>query len=87
MTATHLQYLPEDGLSGKGNFSVSPKGYIVRSLFVDVLKDLNSYVEKEKIRKPVVLIMDGASPHLSLEAAAYCKENQIQPWIQPWLCQ
>ena len=81
MAATHLQNLPEDGLSGKWNFSVSPKGYIVRSLFVDVLKYLNTYVEQEKIKKPVVLIMDGASPHLSLEKAAYCKESQIQPWL------
>ena len=73
--------LPEDGLSGKWTFSVAPKGYITRPLFVEVLQDINNYVEKNQIQKPVVLILDGASPHLSLEAAAYCKANQIQPWL------
>ena len=73
--------LPEDGLSGKWTFSVAPKGYITRPLFVEVLQDINNYVETNQIQKPVVLILDGASPHLSLEAAAYCKANQIQPWL------
>ena len=73
--------LPEDGLSGKWTFSVAPKGYITRPLFVEVLQDINNYVEKNQIQKPVVIILDGASPHLSLEAAAYCKANQIQPWL------
>ena len=81
IAAAHLQNLPEDGLSGKWNFSVSPKGYITRPLFVEVLKDINSYVEKNNIPKPVTVVLDGASPHLSIEAAAYCKENQIQPWL------
>ena len=81
MAATHLQNLPVGDKSGKWSFSVSPKGYIVRSLFVEVLKDINKYAEEKNIKKPIVLIMDGANPHLSLEAAAYCKENQIQPWL------
>ena len=81
MAVTHLQNLPENGLSGKWNFSVSPKGYIVCSLFLDVLKDINNYVQQKQIKKPVILIMDGASPHLSLDAAAFCKANQIQPWL------
>ena len=81
MAAAHLQNLPEDGLSGKWNFSVSPKGYITRPLFLEVLKDINSFVEQNTIQKPVIVILDGASPHLSIEAAAYCKANQIQPWL------
>ena len=79
MAVTNLQNLPEDGLSGKWNFSVSPKGYIVRSLFLDVLKDINNYVQQKQQKKPVILIMGRASPHLSLDAAAFCKANQIQP--------
>ena len=80
IAATQMN-LPEDGLSGKWNVSVAPKGYITRPLFVEVLKDINTYVVEKDIPKPVVVILDGASPHLSIEAAAYCKANQIQPWL------
>ena len=81
MAATHLQNLPEDGSSGKWSFSVSPKGYITRPLFLEVLEDINTYVERKQIKKPVVVILDGASPHISIEAADFCKTNQIQPWL------
>ena len=80
IAATQMN-LPEDGLSGKWNVSVAPKGYFTRPLFVEVLKDINTYVVEKDIPKPVVVILDGASPHLSIESAAYCKANQIQPWL------
>ena len=67
--------------SGQWKFSVSDKGYITRSLYVEVLADLDSYLTVHNIPRPVVLFIDGANPHISLEAAAFCKQKLIQPWL------
>ena len=62
-------------------FLCFPKRYITRPLFLEVLEDINTYIERKQIKKPVVVILDGASPHISIEAASFCKTNQIQPWL------
>ena len=66
---------------GKWGLSVSPKGFINQDLYLTVLTDLNSVVTQKKIKKPVLLFIDVASPHLSLKAAKYCIDNEIQPWL------
>ena len=78
---THLKDLPKDGKSGEWNFSVSEKGYITRDLYVEVLRDLDSFLSVKNIPRPVILFIDGANPHISLQAASFCKEKQIQPWL------
>ena len=78
---THLKDLPKNGLSGEWNFSVSDKGYITRELYVEVLKDLDKFLNERNIPRPVIIFIDGANPHISLEAATFCKEKQIQPWL------
>ena len=60
---------------------MSEKGYITRSLYVEVLRDLDKYLTEKDIPRPVILFIDGANPHISLEAAAFCKEKMIQPWL------
>ena len=76
-----LKDLPQDGKSGKWTFSVSEKGFITRELFVVVLQDLDFYLTQKNIERPIILFVDGASPHISLEAAKFCKSRQIQPWL------
>ena len=61
--------------------SVSPKGFVTRELHLDVLNDLDKYLGEKQITRPVWLFMDGASPHISLEALDFCKEEKIQPWL------
>ena len=75
----HLKDLDSTGKSGKWKFSVSEKGYITRELFLDVCKDLAVHLDEKKISRPVILFLDGASPHISLKAAEFCKKNGIQP--------
>ena len=67
--------------SGEWTFSVSEKGYITRELYLEVLRDLDKYLIEKDIPRPVIIFIDGASPHISLEAAAFCKEKEIQPWL------
>ena len=76
-----LKDLPKEGKSGKWTFSVSERGFITRELFIVVLKDLDCYLTQNNIKRPVILFVDGASPHISLQAAEFCKSQQIQPWL------
>ena len=61
--------------------SVSAKGFATRELYLDTLRDLDDYVEKHDIKRPVIIFIDGASPHISLEAAQFCRAKNIQPYL------
>ena len=79
MNYSYLSCLIYSDIAGAWNFSVSPKGYINQDLYVEVLKDLDQHLTKNNIQRPVLLIIDGAKPHISLQAAQFCLANQIQP--------
>ena len=74
-----MKALPADGQSGAWQFSVSEKGYINQDLFVEVLEDLDKYLTSRNIKRPVVLIIDGAKAHISLQSTNYCIAKKIQP--------
>ena len=44
-----------------------------------ILQDLVKFLDEKQIKRPVLLFMDGASPHISLAMADYCLEHGIQP--------
>ena len=77
----HLKDLPKDGLSGEWGLSVSPKGFVTSDLFVTILKDMDKYLSINSIQRPVILFIDGATPHISLEMRDFCIEKKIQPWL------
>jgi hypothetical protein len=78
---THLKNLPKDGKSGDWQMSVSPKGFVTRELHMEILHDLDKFLVTNEINRPVILFLDGASPHISLDALKFCKEKNIQPWL------
>ena len=61
--------------------SVSPKGFATRELYLESLKDLDQFLVKSNIERPVIIFIDGASPHISIEAADFCMSKKIQPWL------
>ena len=61
--------------------SVSPKGYITRDLFIEVLEDLHNFIVDNEIPTPVILFLDGAGPHISIDAADFCISHGIQPFL------
>ena len=67
--------------TGEWQMSVSPKGFVTRELHIEALIDLDKFLVTNSIERPVVLFLDGASPHISLEALHFCKEKEIQPWL------
>ena len=50
-------------------------------IFVTILEDLDNHLERNEIKRPVILFIDGASPHISMEMARFCRLKQIQPWL------
>lgn len=66
---------------GEWQMSVSPKGFVTRDLHLDVLKDLDNFLQAKHIERPVWLFMDGASPHISLDALDFCRKKKIQPYL------
>ena len=81
MAAQHLKNLPTNGKSGGWKFGVTANGYVTREAFMDILQDLDEYLVEKNVTRPVILFMDGQKGHISLEAAAFCKLKQIQPWL------
>ena len=61
--------------------SVSPKGFVTRELHIEALIDLDKFLVNNSIERPVLLFMDGASPHISIKGLHFCKEKGIQPWL------
>ena len=49
--------------------------------FVEILQDMDKFLSSRNIKRPVILIIDGASPHISLAMAKFCGEVKIQPWL------
>ena len=50
-------------------------------MFLEIIQDLDMFLTSHNIKRPVILIIDGASPHISLAMAQYCEMVQIQPWL------
>ena len=40
--------------------SVSPKGFATRELYLESLKDLDQFLVKSNIERPVIIFIDGA---------------------------
>ena len=50
-------------------------------MFFEILRYLDKFLSTRNIKRPVILIIDGASPHISLAMAKFCQEVMIQPWL------
>ena len=59
----------------------SSQGFVTSEMFVEILRDLNEFVTKQSIKLPIILFIDGASPHISLTIGKFCQENLSQPWL------
>ena len=73
--------MAKDGRTGEWKLCVPEKGYVTSETFIDILQDLVVKLEVDNIPRPVILFLDGASPHISLAMDEYCKCQNIQPWL------
>lgn len=67
------------GLDGfpEATFTHTSSGWMDSSAFVEYLKTLVTFAKDKDIQFPILLIVDGHSTHMSLEAAEYCRANNI----------
>ncbi|CAF3088028.1 unnamed protein product [Rotaria sp. Silwood2] len=66
------------------SFAISDSGWITKRLFTDWFK---SFIEHTKnVSKPVLLIMDNHSCHISIEVIELAKQNQILLLLLPPCC-
>ena len=66
MAKSHLRDMEKGGVSGEWRFSISDKGNQTRKTQMDGLKDLDDFLTKHDIPRPVILTYDGHLSHYSL---------------------
>ena len=71
--------LPENGRNGVWQFSYTVNGWVDRKSMVPFIQDIGDFLAREDIPRPVLLFMDGAKCHLSLEIAQLCTKLNVQP--------
>ena len=70
--------IPESGVAGKWQVSVTPNGYVTCEAFKDVVRDLDRHLTDKQIQRPVILFVDGFAGHLSPEISELCRELDIR---------
>ena len=80
---THLKNLPKDGKSGDWQMSVSPKGFVTREIHMEILHDIDKFLVTNEINRPVILFLDGASPHISLDALKFLQGEKHSTLVVP----
>ena len=72
-----LRNMPSNGVTGRWRHSGSPKGYVNREVYLEILGDLVEHIQEKNIPTPVVMFVDGYGGHLSPDISDYCSENGI----------
>lgn len=74
-----INSMPDGWLLGK-----SETGWMKSEIFYDyIVKGLNEWVKEEKIKKPVLIFVDGHKSHLTMRLSEYCHENGIILYALP----
>ena len=76
-----LQNLPKLGATGEWHIMNSPKGWMDRDVFLEMLKNFDQWLTQHNITRPVILFMDGHTSHYSIAICDFCDENQIKLWL------
>ena len=74
-----VRYLLKDGRSGVWQFSYTDNGWVNQNIMILIIQDLGDFIMSQEIPAPVLLFMDGAKCHISLEIAQLCTQLKIQP--------
>ena len=79
MAREKLKDLPKDGRSKEWQYSYTENGWVKQTTYLNIIMDIIKYIEGNDIKTPVLLFIDGASCHLSLDIAKLCLEHGVQP--------
>ena len=77
----HLSCL-EPGIStGNFLFSYTESGFVNKDVFYKIILDLDEYLTVNKTPRPVLLLIIGATCHISLKAWDLAKDKKIMLWL------
>jgi len=63
--------------------SAAAKGYQTGASWLHALKAFDEYLDKEKIQRPVVLMLDGHASRFDIDVLRFCREKQIHVFLSP----
>ena len=72
-----LASMPKDGMSGEWGFSYSENGWVTQEVYLDIVKDLGIFIQKQGIPTLVLLFLDRALCHLKLAISQLCNDLKI----------
>ncbi len=58
-------------------FTMAVTGFMNQALFLQFLHLFDKEITKKKVKRPVLLLVDGSSTHISLEASEFCHQRGI----------
>ncbi len=58
-------------------FTMAETGFMNQALFVQFLEFFDKEITLRKVKRPVILLVDGSSTHISYEASEYCHDRGI----------
>ena len=67
--------LPTNGRTGMWRYYYTSNRWVNKEIYIDILMDQVRYIKNKDIPLPVVLFRNGASCHLSIYMAEFCKLN------------
>ena len=62
-------------------YTYTSNGWFKQETYLDIIQDLTPFITTENIPIPVVLFIDGAKCHVSIEMAEICLKSRIQPLL------
>ena len=80
VSSNYMKYFPPGVKFGQSTISYSESGFVNMDIFMKILQDIHEYCVKN-VPLPVLLFIDGASCHISLEATTLAKELGIRLWL------
>ena len=81
VSAKYLSGLEPGIKTGKPRFSYTNTGFVNTDVFLTILEDIHEYCVESETPLPVLLFLDGASCHVSLEAVSLAQSLQIKLWL------
>ena len=76
-----LEHLPKDGLGGEWHVEHSDNGWMDRDVFLNVLKNIDEYLTRHDIPRPVILFYDGHKSHYGIAICEFADKVGIKLWL------
>ena len=76
-----LQDLPKLGATGEWHIMHSKKGWMDRNVFLEMLKNIDEWLTRNNIVRPIILFIDGHTSHYGIAICDFCDQKKIKLWL------